>query len=123
MSQDIVADSLNLIKNAKKARKSELTVNRYSNFLLNVLEIAKKSGYIDYNLDKGNLKIKILKLNDCNAIKPKFNVKVEEIEKYMRRYLPARDFGIIIISTSAGLMTHKEAIEKNVGGSLIAYFY
>lgn len=125
MSQDIVADCLNQIMNAKRAGKIELVVNRYSKFLLKVLDVAEKCNYIEHELDEKEkkLKIKILILNKCKAVKPRFDVKIEEIEKYMRRYLPARDFGIIIISTSKGLITHKEAYEKNIGGSLIAYFY
>ena len=50
-------------------------------------------------------------------------VSKDEIEKYVKRYLPARNIGIIIISTSEGLMTHTTAIEKKLGGSLIAYIY
>lgn len=123
MSHDIVADALNMIMNAKKAGKTELELSRHSKFLLNVLDIAKKAGYIDYSMDKKTLRIRIEKLNDCKAIKPRFYVTVETIEKYMRRYLPARDFGLLIISTSSGLITQEEAYKKNVGGSLIACFY
>jgi len=60
---------------------------------------------------------------DCKAIKPRFSVKKEQIEKYRRRYLPSRNIGIIIVSTNQGLMTHEEAMEKSTGGSLVAYFY
>jgi len=123
MSHDIVADCLNMVMNAKKARKSELELERYSKLLLKVFDMAKKKGYIDYKLENKKLKVYFKNLNQCKAIKPRFYVRVEEIEKYMRRYLPARDFGILIISTSKGLITHKEAYEKNIGGSLIAYFY
>ena len=47
----------------------------------------------------------------------------DEVIKYIKRYLPSRNYGIIIISTNQGLMTHKEALEKGIGGSLIAFFY
>jgi len=126
MSQDVVADALNQIMNSKRAGKKEVEVKRYSNLLLRVLDIAKKQNYIGgyiVNEKEKKLKIKIGELNKCGAIKPRFNVSVEEIERYMRRFLPARDFGIIIISSSKGLVTQKEAYEKNVGGALIAYFY
>jgi len=124
MSQDIISDVLNQIMNAKKAGKSELVTGRYSKFLIEILGIAKKEGYMDYKIDKEKkLIIEIKNLNKCKAIKPRFYVTVDKIEKYMRRYLPAKNFGIIIISTSKGLMTQKEAYEKNIGGSLIAYFY
>jgi len=125
MAQDIISDCLNMIMNAKKAGKGYLEVSRYSKFLFKILDIAKKYNYIDYNLDERTkkLKIKILKLNKCKAIKPRFYVTLDDIDKYIRRFLPSRNFGIIIISTSSDLLTHKEAYEKNIGGGLIAYFY
>ncbi len=123
MSQDIVADALNQIMNAKKARKREVEIKRYSNFLLNVLDLMKKLGFLNYKKESKALIIEIKNINECKAIKPRFNVSVEKINKYERRFLPARNFGCIIISTSKGLMTNEEAIEKNIGGSLIAYVY
>lgn len=123
MSHDIVADALNQIMNAKRARKNSVIVKRHSKLLLRVLELAKREGYIK-NLEQKDKKIEILfGLNECNAIKPRFNVSVKRIDRYVRRYLPGRDFGVIIMSTSKGLLTHKEAMEKNIGGSLIAYFF
>ena len=124
MSQDIVADVLNQIMNAKRSRQTALEVNYSSRLLISVLALAKLKGYIkDYKHSKKSLKIEIGKLNECNAIKPRYNVTIGEIEKYEKRYLPAKGIGIIIISTSRGLMTSQTAREKNIGGSLIAYMY
>jgi small subunit ribosomal protein S8 len=124
MSQDIAADTLNMLMNAKRANKNTVETPRYSKLLLSILAIAKMKGYIEnYKVDAGVLKITIGQLNECHAIKPRFTVKAGTIEKYMTRYLPAKEIGIIILSTSQGLMTHKTAIEKNLGGCLLAYFY
>ncbi len=124
MSQDIVADVLNQIMNAKRSRQSDLEVNYSSRLLISVLALAKLKGYIkDYKHGKKTLKIEIGKLNECNAIKPRYNVTVQEIEKYEKRYLPAKGLGMIIVSTSRGLMTNQTAKEKNLGGSLIAYMF
>jgi small subunit ribosomal protein S8 len=124
MSQDIIADALNKMLNASRAGKTTLSVSRHSKFLLSVLAIAKLRGYVkNYRVENNILNIEIGKLNFCQVIKPRFVVQVEQIEKYSERYLPAKDIGIIIISTSQGLMTHHTAEEKNIGGSLIAYFY
>lgn len=125
MSHDIVADTLNCIMNAKRRGKTEIVVTKYSKFLLSVLDVAKKEGYIKSAVMKEEkLKIEFTeKLNECNSIKPRFFVTKDTIEKYLRRYLPARDFGFIIISTNQGLLTHNEAMEKKIGGCLIAYFY
>jgi len=124
MSQDVVADALNKIMNGKRSKKESIVVTRFSKLLIEILNIAKNKGYIkDYKLDKKSLEVEIGELNECRAIKPRFNVTKDEIIKYMKRFLPAKDVGIIIISTSKGLMTHQDAIEKNIGGCLIAYFY
>lgn len=123
MSQDVVADALNQIMNAKRANKQEIELKHFSKFLISVMALAKLKGYIkDYSAKK-TLKIGIGKLNLCNAIKPRFTVTVPEMEKYEKRYLPAKGFGILIVSTSHGLMTHETAKERNLGGCLIAYMY
>jgi len=123
MSQDIVADALNQIMNAKRAGRPETKIKRSSKFLLSVLDLIKKLGYVDYRIKDEELVIELKNINECRAIKPRYHVAVEDIDRYVRRFLPARDFGFIIISTSKGLLTHDEAIEKNIGGSLIAYVF
>ena len=110
--------------NTKRAKKTSLIVKHHSKMLLSILAIAKLKGYVkEYKVTEDGLTIELGKLNGCNAIKPRFVATVDEIDKYIRRYLPAKDIGIIIISTSQGLMTHQTAIDKNVGGSLIAYLF
>ena len=53
MSQDVIADALNNIMNAKRAGKKELVVTKFSKLLLEVLNLAKKENYIeDYQIDK-----------------------------------------------------------------------
>ncbi|MFH1585747.1 MAG: 30S ribosomal protein S8 [archaeon] len=126
MSQDIVADALNMIRNAKKAKKENVTVKRISNLLIEILKIMKQEGAVKkykINSKDKSIEITIGDLFECRAIKPRFSVTKDEIEKYRRRYLPARNLGIMIISTNKGLVTHTEAQEENIGGSLIAYFY
>ena len=124
MSQDIVADALNQIMNAKRSSQNSVTVKKYSKVLLGILAIGKLKGYIkSYKADGTELTIEFGKVNACKAVKPRYVVKAKTIDKYVRRYLPARDMGVIIISTSQGLMTHQTAIEKNIGGGVIAYFY
>jgi ribosomal protein S8 len=127
MAQDIISDGLNQIMNAKRAGKRELEIRRVSKVLIGVLELMKKDGHIEYSLEgdekKPVVKIKIIKLNECRAIKPRYFVQVEEIDRYLRRFLPSRKIGELAITTNVGIVTHKVAYEKNVGGSLIAYFY
>lgn len=123
MGQDIIADALSQIMNVKRTGKTEIIIKRHSKLLRNALDIAKESGYLNYTIDGKTLKIEILKLNEFKAIKPRFTVSVPEMNKYVRRYLPAKNFGFLIISTNKGLMKHYEAEEKNTGGCLIAYIF
>jgi small subunit ribosomal protein S8 len=126
MSHDIVADALNMMKNAKMAKKEDVRINRISNLLIEILKIMKKKGAIKkYKIDSKEkfLEIDLGDFEECKAIKPRFTVNKESIEKYRRRYLPSRDMGTIIISTNKGLITHEEADEEKIGGCLIAFFY
>jgi ribosomal protein S8 len=123
MSHDIVADILNEIMNAKRAGKKSLVVRKNSKLIRNVLDIAKNKGYIEYSAEGNEIKIEIKKLNEFRAIKPRFTVSVDNINRYVRRFLPARNFGFVIISTNQGLMDHSEAEEKKLGGCLIAYLF
>lgn len=123
MRQDIIANALNEIMNAKKAGKTEIVVNKNSKLLRNILDIAKEQGYLEYEEDGRNIKIKLQKINEIRAIKPRYTVPVKRINFYVRRFLPAKDFGLVIVSTNKGLMSHKEAEEKNLGGCLVAYIF
>lgn len=126
---DPVADALTKIRNAETASKKECTLKPASNFLGEVLKIAKENEYIE-SFDKLDEKgiisytVKLSgKLNYCKAIKPRYAVKMDEFEKYEKRYLPARDVGLLIVSTPQGLMTHAQAKAKKIGGRLIAFMY
>jgi len=123
MSQDIVADALNQIMNAKKARKQEVILKKHSKLLRGILDIVKEAGYLDYDLDGNKLIVKIDQINEFKAIKPRYTVSVKRINHYVRRFLPAKNFGFVIVSTNKGLMKHHEAEEKNLGGCLVAYAY
>ena len=70
------------------------------------------------------LKINLLgRINKCNVIKPRFSTKLNSFQKWEKRYLPAKDFGFIVVTTPLGVMTHLDAKNKNVGGKLLAYCY
>ena len=128
MSQDIVSDALNIIMNAKRIEKNEVEIKKISKVVVSLFEMMKKNRHIDFEVvDCGDGKpkavVKILKLNKCRSIKPRYNVKFGDINKYLRRFLPSRNFGTMVISTNKGLMSDEEAIQNKIGGSLIAYFY
>ncbi len=76
------------------------------------------------NGKSGQFKIKLLgKINKCGAIKPRFSVGGAEFIAWEKRFLPAAELGILLVSTSQGVITHKEAKKKNIGGKLLGYVY
>lgn len=126
---DTLANALSHVLNCEKVGKTECTIKNVSKVIKETFKILNKNGYIG-KMDitknsRGETMVVELKgtINKCGSIKPRFPVKLSDYEKYERRYLPAKDFGIIIVSTSKGMMTHNEAIEKKLGGKLIAYCY
>lgn len=128
MRHDILADVLSQIKNADRIGKKECIVPA-SKLVKEVLTVLQKDGYIgnfDYIDDgkSGKFKLELKnKIIDCNVIKPRFAVRVDEYEKYEKRFLPAREVGLLVVSTSRGIMNHKKAKELHLGGRLLAYCY
>ncbi|MBI2085353.1 MAG: 30S ribosomal protein S8 [Candidatus Aenigmarchaeota archaeon] len=128
MGQDLLNEALTVIRNAEASGKSECVVPA-SKLIKDVLLVMQKDGYIGSfeSIETGkSVKFKIeliMKLNNCGAISPKLSIGVKEMEKHEIIHLPAKDFGILILSTSRGIMDHKEAKSKNIGGKLISFAY
>ncbi|MAG52934.1 MAG: 30S ribosomal protein S8 [Nanoarchaeota archaeon] len=126
---DPLSNVLSSIVNYEKVGKKELEIKVSSKMIKTVLEIMKDHLYIgEYSTEKSNrgesLKINLLgNINRCGVIKPRFSVKKDSYEKFEKRFLPARNFGFLIVSTPKGLMIHEDAKEKGIGGKLIAYVY
>lgn len=126
---DTLAASLSKMLNAEIAVKKTVELKFMSNLLKEVLSLFQDLGYIgDYVEEETNsglaLTVNLLgNINKCGAVKPRFPVKVGEIMKFEKRYLPSRNVGYLLVSTSKGLMTHKQAIKEGLGGVLVAYIY
>lgn len=126
---DPLAVALSNIWNAEKVGKKECIAGIASNLLKNVLKILKENKYIKNFIVIDDGKAGLIKvhlngsINKCCVIKPRFSVTMQEFEKFEKRYLPSKDLGLIMVSTSKGLMTHTQAKEKKIGGRLIAYVY
>ncbi|MGV8171085.1 MAG: 30S ribosomal protein S8 [Candidatus Woesearchaeota archaeon] len=129
MLNDPLANVLSYINNHEKLGRKEITVGNNSKFIRTVLSILNENNYLgEYKeLDDGKGKLLVINLigaiNKIGVIKPRFNVKKDNYEKFEKRYLPAKDFGVMIVSTSKGLMTHVQAKENGLGGRLVCYCY
>ncbi|MDD4049434.1 MAG: 30S ribosomal protein S8 [Candidatus ainarchaeum sp.] len=125
---DPISNALNNINNAENVAKKICTLN-HSKLVENILTVLKNENYIgNYKvIDKAPHKKVVVyldgRINKCKAIKPRFAVKHDEYEKFEKSFLISRDVGIFIVSTTSGLMTHKNAKQKGLGGRLIAYVY
>lgn len=129
MLNDPLANALSKMLNAEKIGKENCVIKPISSIIRRVLEIMQDNRYIgefkEVEDGRGNfIALNLIgKINKCGAIKPNYPVKKMGFEKFEKRYLPAKDFGIIIVSTNKGIMTHIEAKKKNLGGVLLAYCY
>lgn len=124
-----LANTLSTIYNNEVRGKKECITYPASKFVANVLRVMQREGYIGaFELIDdgrgGKFRIQLLgRINKCGVVVPRVSVKVKEIEKWESKFLPSRDIGILIISTPKGIMTHREAKMKGIGGVLIAYVY
>lgn len=126
---DTLAIAMSNILNAEKVGKDSCLIHPSSKVIKIVLGMMQDHGYIgSYEVQSegrgGVLKVNLIGgLNNCGVVKPRFSVTKAEYDKFEKRFLPAKDFGLIIISTSKGIMTLKEAREKGLGGKLLAFVY
>ncbi len=128
MRHDLISDMLSAIK-VNEAFGKKSAVIKASRMEKDLLLLLQKNGYIgSFELVEdgkgGKFEIQLIgKVNDCGSIRPRFAVKAEGLEKWERRFLPAAGVGLILLSTSKGIMTHIEASQQNIGGKLLAYVY
>jgi len=97
--------------------------------MAHIFRVMQKYGYIgefEFIDDgrAGKFRIQLLgRINKCGVIKPSFSVKLKQIERWEKRYLPSKELGMLILTTPKGVVSHKEAAEQGSGGRLLAYVY
>ena len=126
---DLISDSMSSIMSAELHQKKEVVLTKCSSLLLGIVKIMKDNGYIGSyeftpNERSGVITIKLInKINKIGSIRPRYPCTADKVESFEKVYLPAAGFGIIIISTPNGLMTHYEAKKQGLGGVLVSYCY
>ena len=127
---DPIADMLTRIRNANRQHHETVMVPA-SKLKVGIAEILKNEGFINGYTVEGDAPIQNINISlkyrgndrvitDLKRIsKPGLRVyaKVDEIPKVLN------GLGIVILSTSQGLMTDKEARAKKVGGEVLAYIW
>ncbi len=126
---DTLANGLTTIMNNEMRRKRECVINTASKLLGRVLRVMQLNGYIgefEFVDDgrSGKFRVQLLgRVNKCGAIKPRIPASLKEIENWEKRFLPSRDIGVLVVSTSQGVLSHREVKERKIGGRLLAFVY
>ena len=128
---DPLGDMLTRIRNAQRARKSEV-ISPASNLRENVLEVLKKEGFIQ-SFERYSVREGIEELN----VKLKYHEGASVITEIRRVSKPGRrvyscvktlprvynGLGVAIISTPQGVMSDHEARKANVGGEVLCQVF
>ena len=124
-----ISDAMTAIKNASDTGKADCIVEPAGKLLGSMLRIMQEAGYIggfefiDDNRG-GQFRVQLNgRINRCGAITPRFNIKITDLENWESQFLPGKNFGMLIISTPKGVMTHDSARRLGIGGELLGYVY
>ena len=126
---DTLANGLTTLVNNEMRNKRECIIRPASKLLGRVLRIMQLNGYIgefEFVDDgrSGKFKVQLLgRINKCGAVRPRYSVGIGEFEEWEKKILPSREVGTMVISTPKGILSHREAREKNLGGKLLAFVY
>ena len=129
MQQDPLNDAMSVIRNAERVGRGECVVKPSSKLIGRVLKVMQEAGYIrqfEFVDDgrSGMFRVNLAgQINDCGVIRPRYSVRTGDLERYEARYLPAQDFGVLILTTTKGVLTHTQAKQGGVGGKLLAFVY
>lgn len=129
MFMDTLANALNVLYVSEKKGMPLARVAPASSLVREVLLLMQKNKYVgefEFEDDgkSGAFAVKLTgNINKCGVIKPRFAVGKDTWEKFEQRFLPAKDTGLMMVSTSEGVMSHIEAKEKKIGGRLLGYVY
>jgi len=129
---DVIGDFLSQIRNAYMAGKLEI-VAPHSKQKQVLAELLVKTGYLaQVKVDNPKAKKKklLVKLNYIDGKKAVLS-KIERVSKPGRRFYASANnvpwtlggFGLTIVSTPKGIMTHKEAKKNNLGGEIICKIF
>ena len=124
---DPIADMITRIRNAQLRKSNKVSIPN-SKFRAKILDVLKEEGYIsDYKFltdkkNKGSLLVDLKYSNGLPVIKEISRVSKPGRRIYTRaESLPKikNGLGIVIVSTSMGIMSDNDARSKNIGGEII----
>ncbi|MGP8074610.1 MAG: 30S ribosomal protein S8 [Thermoplasmata archaeon] len=129
MGQDLLNDALVSVRHADREGKPHVEIAPTSKLIGEVLRIFRDHKYIEefafVPTGRGGKYDVTLsrRINSCGVVKPRIAVSYDHLERYESRFLPAQDFGLLVLSTNRGVLAHSDARELKIGGKLLAYVY
>jgi hypothetical protein len=63
------------------------------------------------------------RVNKAGVISPRFDISLNQIEKWCNMLLPSRQFGRLMLTTSYGIIDHEHAKKIHTGGKILGFFY
>lgn len=127
MVNDIIADSLTRIRNASM-RRLEHTTLYYAKIIVSILDVFASKGFIESykiitNDNKQSIKV-VLKYDEDGR---SLITEIKRISKPGRRVYKSRNelkrfkngYGLIVVSTSRGVISNEDAYRSNVGGEAL----
>lgn len=129
MTIDLLNDALVTLRHADRDGKPRVDIAPTSKLIGEVLRIFREHHYIEeftfVPTGRGGKYDVTLsrRINSCGVVKPRIAVAHDNLERYESRFLPAQDFGLLVLSTNRGVLAHPSARELKIGGRLLAYVY
>ncbi len=129
MRHDLLNDALVALRHADRQGREKVRLHPTSKLVGEVLGIFRQHRYVQEfafvpSGQGGEYDVTLARrINSCGVIKPRLSVRSRDLERYESRFLPAQDFGILLLSTHRGVMSHQKARELKIGGKLLAYVY
>ncbi|ARM75940.1 30S ribosomal protein S8 [Acidianus manzaensis] len=127
-----LSNALVTLYNNEVRRNKQAILTPGSKLIINVLRAIQKEGYIgefEYIDDGrwGKVVVQLLgRINKCGPISPRYSLAYRDminLPQHIRSYLPSKEIGVILVSTSKGVMTHKDAARQRLGGIALGYIY
>lgn len=128
---DVIADMLTRIRNANDAGHPEVTIP-CSNIKKAIAQTLKDEGYIlDYEVIEDNKQGQLKVYLKYGPNKQRVITGIKRISKPGLRIYAKKDnipqvlggLGTVILSTSRGIMTDKQARKEQIGGEVICYVW
>ena len=131
MITDPIADMLTRIRNANQALHESVSMPS-SGMRREIARILDEEGYIEgYSIAKGDVFDTLTVTLKYSGSRERVISGVKRISKPGRRVYARKDrphkvlggMGIAILSTSSGVVTGRQALEKGVGGEVLCYVW